>query len=197
MLQCITLYYSLCTILMCRNMPACVDSVFAVATGCCKELKDMPTTQHTLPYDNTVFASACRVAREYRPLHLLWWISSTKTSSPKLIWPFHGNRSDTRLPLLWVFLDVVLWSPCNFGICWMNMDVSLNLGRFIICSGHCVSWSSTQLRSCLWSSRGSKGRVDPKTYSKWVHPFMEALTDLKSYMLSFTFFFCIVGDCVI
>ena len=40
---------------------------------------------------------------------------------------------------------------------------------------------------------GSKGRVDPKTYRKWVHPFMEALSDLEPYVVSFIFFFCIVG----
>jgi hypothetical protein len=41
---------------------------------------------------------------------------------------------------------------------------------------------------------GSKGRVDPKIYRKWVHPFMEALSDLEPYVVSFIFFFCIVGD---
>ena len=32
-----------------------------------------------------------------------------------------------------------------------------------------------------------KGRVNPKTYRKWVHHFMEALSDLEPYVVSVVF----------
>lgn len=31
---------------------------------------------------------------------------------------------------------------------------------------------------------GSKGKIDPKTYRKWVHPFMSALSDLEPCVVS-------------
>ena len=47
---------------------------------------------------------------------------------------------------------------------------------------------------CCEAVGRAKGRVNPKTYRKWVHPFMEPLSDLEPYVVSFILFFYIASD---
>ncbi len=92
------------------------------------------------------------------------------------------------------FLDVVLLLPFNFGIYWMKMDLSLNPESWQI---HHLLWIlfmnqyPTKGVSCEVVG-GSTGRINPKTYRKWVHPFMEALSDLEPYVVVLSYSFTLL-----
>lgn len=90
---------------------------------------------------------------------------------------------------------------CEFFGCHVSITFQLwNLldeHGFVPISGQIYQllWTIFFMKQCLTEGvacgavGGSKGRADPKTYRKWMHPFIEALSNLEPYVVSLILFY--------
>ena len=175
----------------CQNTPACIDSAFAVVAAQNKRQTNAPTHTALLKYCLSEFMASSKRAQASAPTvedfinegkevqNQSGRSLATDQTEDRLFREFFGCGAPIALQL-WNLLDENGFVPESGQICHLLWTLFF------------MKQYPTEGVEC-GAVGGSKGRVDPKTYRKWVHPFMEALSDLQPYVVSFIFFFCIVG----